>query len=252
MKCPPINLCFLLALCCCQKNKDTDIKSQQHDVWFKRPEQIEQIVKKWGVYVSRPESSLYFKTLGLFYGGIDRLEHKTLLSDRADGSYLLAINTVAQWLSQKLISHVKVSDEHDLPVPIIFYGAVASPADKGCFADDSKDWCDFDDQIVLGMFDKKNFPRSKEQRKRVMHNIQDIGDFLRVPIDNRVTVDAKCQDNTACQHAPQYLLDRVFIPSLQQPSPSATSRDNLAWQQVIYTILLSGPFFTNIEFKVGG
>lgn len=130
-------------------------------------------------------------------------------------------------------------------------GAIASPIDDGCFTDDSKDWCDFDDQIVLGMFDKNNFPQSKEQRKRVMHNIQDIGDFLRVTIDNRVTVDAKCNGDTDCQHAPQYLLDNVFISALQ-PSTAKVAGDRLAWQQVIYTILLSGPFFTNIEFNIGG
>ena len=250
MKCRSINILLLLVFCGCQKTKNTETKSQQHDVWFKRPEQIEQIVKNWGVFVSHRESSMYFKTLGLFYGGMDTLEHKTLLSDRADGSYLLAINVVAKWLSEKLVSHVKSSDEQN--VPIIFYGAVASPADNGCFADDSKDWCDFDDQVVLGMFDQGNFPQSKEQRKRVMHNIQDIGDFLRVTIDNRVTVEAKCNGNTDCQHAPQYLLDKVFIPALKPPAEPKTASDRLAWQQVIYTILLSGPFFTNIEFKIGG
>lgn len=122
MKCRPINLLLLLAFCGCQKNKNAEIKSQQHEVWLKKPEQIEQIVKKWGVFVSSEESSMYFKTLGLFYGGMDTLEHKTLLSDRADGSYLLAINVVAKWLSEKLISHVKIIDNQQLPMPIIFDG----------------------------------------------------------------------------------------------------------------------------------
>lgn len=241
-----------LALLSCEKTKETELKSQEQYVWFKTPDQIEQIVKEsWKIRVSSKEAQLYFRALGNLYGGMDNIEHRTLLQDKASGSYLLAINVVATWLSDKLISHGQtVGENNSRTLPFIFKGDHQIDSDE-CFVDDNKDWCDFDDEITLGMFSKDNLPTRKEDRKRIMHNIQDIGDFLQLTIDNRVSIDAFCQPNSTCQHVPQYLLDKVFIPALQEQSNDKNIRDRSAWQQVVHAILMSGGFFTNIEFKIG-
>ena len=168
-----------------------------------------------------------------------------------------------------------VSDESvDTKIPdMLFHGMIGFllddlPDNYGCFDDATKNWCDTDDKITTGMYSAKDKERllglldpdlASSERKRLMHNIQDIGDFLGVTIDNLLTI-TDSETDSEYSHVPHYLLDAVFIPNLDDPlddPPKCTnekSSDNRyidplprcdiqAWKQVVHTILMSGPFF---------
>ena len=177
-----------------------------------------------------------------------------------------------------------VSDESVEPKPanMLFHGMIGFSLDDlsdnyECFDDAKKKWCDADDKITTGMYSAKDKERllglldpdlASSERKRLMHNIQDIGDFLGVTIDNLLTI-TDSETDSEYSHVPHYLLDAVFIPNLDDPlddPPKCTnekSSDNRyidplrrcdiqAWKQVVHTILMSGPFFMSLPNRSVG
>ena len=155
---------------------------------------------------------------------------------------------------------------------------------SACYADDSKDWCDCPDDVILGQF-YQGKSMTYEDSKRIMHNIQDVGEFIGVPIDNMsasITVGGKTYPHTAF-----YLLHMVFIPALQAQQTSCAAyfpispeedpfadmdaeedgnvdagedngmaeeeqifcSDFAAWQKVVHAMLMSGPFFVHLDTR---
>lgn len=227
--------------------------------WFKTPEEIKSTIEGYGIEIDGNEQLLYFDKLSELYGGKNIHQHRTMLVEPT-GVYLLALDTLSNWLSCELIFK-------ELSTGIVFKGGLfpanREPDCDACYANEEKDWCDCDDKITIGeKFNEK--PISLADKKRIMHNIQDLGDFLGVAIDNKLAV----KPNT---HAADYLYQEVFIPNLSaefkfsclgqvnlQSETSDQSDDSSdapewqpaheeAWRMVIHTILMSGPFYLNLD-----
>ena len=274
---------IMVSLCsaCFKGEEAAQIKSGAADVWvwYKTPTQVANTVKKsWGMRIGIDEEHKYITSLGPFYGGIDKLLMKTTL-ERPTSGYVLALDLVSAWLSRKLIEQEKEDSG------FLFGGGINTSeqskdghscdefADNYCYKMDSVAWCDCFDNIELGRYNNENkIDITTEDRKRLMHNIQDIGDFFNIAIDNKLYVD-----EAKTIHAAQHLLDEVFIPNLGPPEGiSAPKADNYmvsettnedgevidvkeqmldsdheAWVKVVYTIMMSGPFYINLQMVEG-
>lgn len=79
----------------------------------------------------------------------------------------------------------------------------------------NRDWCDCHDKITLD----ETFTReiTLDKRKRIMHNIQDIGNEAKISVEKD-----------------EELIEDGFLAYE-------------AWRRVIYTILMSGPFYLNVN-----
>ena len=275
------------------------------------------------------EKDIYINALGLFYGGTDYLSKQTPL-EIPNNAYVMTLSLVSSWIAYKLLSkefslyldtappapqyngegaEEPPPREEVAPQPaqpavrhpegFLFRGRdnitaenLAHDCDAAstsyCYNDDSIEWCDCFDGIGLNQYhagDKETLRTDKPARKRLMHNIQDIGDFLGVAIDNGLPL-------VDYQHAPQYLLNEIFIPNLACPDSDATCRvaasdelnacnagavrmsmlqdilkppefmdfiirhdeclkdkvsDYDAWVKVVYTILMGGKFYMNLH-----
>ena len=271
-----LHLIIALQLCsaCFQGEEVAQTKSGAAAVnewWYKTPTQIANTVKSsWGLRLEEREEHKYITQLGPFYGSIDKLLQKATLEKPTSG-YVLALDLVSAWLSNKLIE--KEKDEHGF----LFNGGVDTieepkeghscdeSADNYCYKMNAVEWCDCEDGVELGQYDKKPLSEAEfhilesnnhsekatkdiylrrfsiEDKKRIMHNIQDIGDFLGMAIDNKLVIDGK-------RHAARYLLEEVFIPNLAPPEGTS---DHEAWVKVVYTIMMSGPFYMNLQMVRG-
>lgn len=272
-------------------DNDASIKSGASDVnsWFRSPESLkETITKSFCLNLDGNEISDYIYTIGTMYGNPDMGNMRTPLQ-KPNAPYVLALDIVSMWLSNRLMQEYLLrqngkggreicnnpkDDEGNL---YLFNGTKYTrhtirddDACKACFASKSQEhaWCDCKDNVRLGKYSSSDKPLTKEQRKRIMHNIQDIGDFLGVPIDNTTIMEDG-------RHVPRMLLEDVFIPALKaeqdcrsylqsneyggdgkdayNPKPgadaSASDRctDYEAWQQVVHAVLMSGPFYMKLE-----
>ena len=297
-----LHLIIALQLCsaCFQGEEVAQTKSGAAAVnewWYKTPTEIANTVKNsWGLRLEGREEHKYITQLGPFYGSIDKLLQKATLEKPTSG-YVLALDLVSAWLSNKLIE--KEKDEPGF----LFNGGVDTEEDpkKGhscyeyavnyCYKMNAVEWCDCEDGVELGQYDKKPLVNiseadfryleahnhseeakrnvhlrqfSIEDKKRIMHNIQDIGDFLGMAIDNKLVIEGQ-------RHAARYLLEEVFIPNLAPPEgtpkPKADNNmdydcgdaceqemlasDHEAWVKVVYTIMMSGPFYMNLQMVRG-
>ena len=275
------------------------------------------------------EKDIYINSLGLFYGGTDYLSKQTPLKI-PNNAYVMTLDLVSSWIAYKLLSKEfslyldpgppprpedgqgNISDDSydaeqveqpapsqpEYPEGFLFRGRDGVTTESAaqdcnadstsyCYNDDNVEWCDCRDGIRLNQYyagDKQRLQTDNRERKRLMHNIQDIGDFLGVAIDNGLPL-------TNYQHAPQYLLDEIFIPNLVCPDSAAScdgtsdalgecntdaiimemrqnslkSREFMdiivnhdaclkkkisdydAWVKVVYTILMSGKFYMNLR-----
>lgn len=273
-----IIIATLLYSACFQEEEAAQVKSGAAEVrvWYKTPTQIANTAKQsWELRIDSEEEHKYITSLGPFYGGIDKLLMKSTL-ERPTSGYVLALDVVAAWLSHKLVAQEKDT------AGFLFSGGVDTRekpkdnyscdeyANNYCYEMDSVAWCDCFDKIELGRYDSTTV-LTLEDRKRLMHNIQDIGEFLNIPIDDKLYIDA-----AKSIHAAQYLLDNVFIPNLnsphresdQQESETVTdvtessdyayeeeeeilASDHEAWVKVVYTIMMSGPVFMNLQMSGG-
>ena len=295
-----LTIAILLCSACFRgEEQAAQVKAGAADVyvWYKTPTQIANTVKNsWELNIYNDEEHKYITSLGPFYGGTDKLLQKATL-ERPTSGYVLALDLVSAWLSRKLIDvevQNKFEDNYDFDKGFVFSGGADTAeapqdgyscdeySDNYCYRMDSIKWCECFDGITLGMYNNTT-SFSTEHKKRIMHNIQDIGDFFNIAIDNKLYVDAN-----KTIHAAQYLLDEVFIPNLGPPEgvkiplpeekwdnkqvfdedgnailddegnpvyetvkEETLDSDHEAWVKVIYTLMMSGPFYINLQMSEG-
>ena len=241
----------------CMPNNESQVKTNQggadQQSWFKTPEVIKRTIEGYGIIIEGEAQLLYFDKLSELYDSKNIRQHKTMLVE-PNGVYLLALDALSNWLSCKLLA------KEDEEQGAIFSGGWLT-VDKeencdACYNDKGRTWCDCDDKITLD----SHFAEGEEFQKRIMHNIQDIGEFLNMAIDNKLLVEG-------FKHAPDYLYRQVFIPNLDaeiscntiQQESGIVDRDGVtkqkkagpahleAWRKVIHAILMSGPFYLNLD-----
>ena len=258
-----MKLLLVISLVSCMPNNESQVQTNQgvagQQSWFKTPEKIKNTIEGYGIFIDRNAHLLYFDKLAELYGGKNIHQHETILVEPS-GIYLLALDALSKWLSCQLL------DKEDESKGAVFGGSWLSQRRKcdPCYKDNSKEWCDCDDGITLDdNFDDHPDYEDKELKKRIMHNIQDIGDFLNIAIDDKLPT-------YGYEHAADYLYQRVFIPNLssesscierlepqgQMDTKSVGNDDNQdkqadpphreAWRLVIHKILMSGPFYLNL------
>ena len=251
----------------CTAKNDSQIQANQgaaeQPSWFKTPEEIKETIEVgYEISTKGDAQILYFDKLSELYGG--KNQQNTKLTE-PNGVYLLALDTLSNWLSCQLLGKEIESQGY------VFEGGVYTISTEkdcdACYANDELDWCDCDDGITLdNTFSGEEI--NNEKRKRIMHNIQDIGDFLGIAIDDELPVDSY-------EHAVDYLYQRVFIVNPNTSSPSCVepnddyyddeegieNRENResedrnlllafeAWRRVIHAMLMSGPFYLNVNNK---
>ena len=250
-------LLFMLMLAC-KENDSATHEAVTHHAWFKKPAQIELKLREWGINITDKDRQLYFVKLGLLYGATSTATQKTYLHDKPVTTYVLALNIVSDWISNKLVTKQQALEaEENNTVGVFMFKGMGLPAATGkcdeasgnnyCFAADNHDvWCDCDDQVKIGRYTRGDAPPSPNtpvEHKRIMHNMQDIGEFLGITLDNC----SPSPDPTQYQHMPQYLLDAVFLPTINDKNE--IQDEIAAWQKVIHTMLLGGEFFMNIDTR---
>ncbi len=208
--------------------------TQTRPTWIKSPEAIEGTIHDaWGLDMTDEERFRYLQSIYSILGGTMVQNYKSLIS-QPNELFLLGIENLSSWIALKLEEKEKAAADS------VFDGLGLSDADAAsCFADDTKDWCDFKDGVTLGSLSAQSLDPatlSKEWRKRLMHNIQDVAEFMLLAVDNNLKIPG------TETHAAQYLLDDVFLDELKGAEVTP-SRESAAWRRVIYVILLSGGFF---------
>ncbi len=237
--------------------------------WFKTPDEIWNTIDSWKLDIISTDRQTYYRTLGELYGLTNLKQQESLLVE-PNGTYLLALDVLSTWLSDELIEKQEHEDEN-----FMFRGGLFTSENPNdvcdeedpnyCYKNNQKDWCDCRDGVKLGKYAKNTTLHTEaEHKKRIMHNIQDVGDFLGVPIDNLLITKNE-------RHAALYLYEEVFLPKLEQKednkpksnneqkkmsensgdfnSDNSHSADRNAWLAVVHAILMSGPFYMNIDTR---
>ena len=229
-------LCLVwLCLAAC-KLEQSEVKDGIYSsyLWYKTPAEIEATVKSWGVTIYDQARKEYFTDLGQSYGGASR-SGQVLLGAGPDVLYVLAIAKVSEWLVGMTWAGIAAGEPQYPIMERMFAGGDKDT--ESCFDNDKQSWCDFDDELTVNTYKKEDAVKLKTShadRKKIMHNMQDIGDFVGVVIDNLTKIDGY-------DHVPHYLLEEVFIPNLNEYG------DLYAWKKVILAILLRGPFFMHLD-----
>ncbi len=213
--------------------------------WIKSPEAIEgTITSAWGLAISDDERLTYLQSMYSLLGGTLVLNTRSLI-DQPNELFAIALDNLSGWMARKLVERQRIQESQS--TPYLFDGLGLATADAAnCFVDDSKEWCDFQDGVRLDTLttagaDLTALP--KPMRKRLMHNIQDVGEFMLLAIDNSLKMPAENR------HAAEFLLDDVLLATLKG-QPLNAANEKAAWQKVTYTILMSGGFF--LEAPVEG
>ena len=213
--------------------------------WYKTPESLtETITRSWGITMTREERWRTIDSVRATLGGVNVAQMRSSVS-QPNELYVLSVSNLGDFLAEKLVE--KQREKATASKPYLFEGLNSSAADKGCFADDAKEWCDAIDDVQIGALttaavDPSNL--SKRWKKRLMHNIQDIGEFLLLAIDN----DLPMGEGSTYPHAAAYLLEEVFLPKLKE-APLSTEQEALAWREVVYTVFVGGGYFFEIPSK---
>ncbi len=239
--------------------------------WLLSPEQIESTVRDtWGLSVSDDEAQRYFGSGHTLIGGTSVVRRTTLLT-KPHELYVLTMDSLSAWVADKLTAKQMTQEKSTGKADqFAFRGfsvnglnvsdKIHDPAAcKACYDDDSKAWCDCADGIVIGGLKAAGLTPAglaatstgagaKAWRKRLMHNMQDIGDFLMCgvgSIDDQTLLTV----NGAQVNIAQYLLDEVFLPGWTREVNAGTDPDNSerkAWANVIHTILVGQGCFMNL------
>lgn len=208
-----------------------------HPGWFKTPEAIsETIARTWQIELTEDEELKYLGGMRASLGGVSVAQQGSLV-DRPHELYVLSIHALSVLVAEKLVK--KQMEMEAASQPYLFDGLGLAIEDDGCYADDTKDWCDGKDGLSIGSLTTAAVDPNaltKEQRKRLMHKMQAIGEFFLMAIDERTAMP------NDTRHAPQYLLDEVFLPKLRE-APLSEEQERAAWQEVVTTILMSGYYF---------
>lgn len=208
-----------------------------HPGWYKTPEAItETMTGAWELSLTNEERAQYIHNVRASLGGVN-VSAQGALVEKPHELYALSLHSLSEMLAVRLVK--KEAEKEAAAQPYMFDGLGLSEADDGCYDDDARAWCDGKDDIKIGSLsaaspaiDPANL--SKAMRKRLMHKMQSIGEFFLMAIDDKTTLGDS--------HAPAFLLDEVFLPKLREGALS-TEQEMLAWQEVVYTILMSGYFF---------
>jgi len=212
-----------------------------HPGWFKTPEAIsETIARTWQLELTQEEELKYLGGMRASLGGVSVAQQGSLV-DKPHELYVLAIHALSELVADKLVR--KQMEKEAAGEPYLFDGLGFAIDDDGCYADDAKDWCDGKDLLAVGSLTSSGADPNaltKDQRKRLMHKMQAIGEFFLMAIDERTTMPVAAGE--ASRHAPAYLLDEVFLPKLREGALSQ-EQERLAWQEVVTTILMSGYYF---------
>lgn len=253
-----------------EESSNTTLKESPY---LRAPESIlSQIRDVWKINISQADEDKYISNTFRFLGGAvtDRRQAETLIPGPF---YVIAVDSLSYWLAPKIIEKQK-SCENDKSTSLACGQGLSCPfrgrnscsnnnGDAvGCFADSSKAWCDFDDRLSLrGLNEAPEFKKyfaernlssrpfnsalpepTNETKKRVLHNIQDLGEYLLTPLDN--VTDTK---NGGTRNSAEYLAENVFWPAFRK-----FPDEEDAWRQVIYTILVSGGFFMRVDDLMSG
>jgi hypothetical protein len=206
-----------------------------HPGWYKTPEAItETISGAWELSLTNEERAQYIHNVRASLGGVN-VSAQGALVEKPHELYALSLHSLSEMLAVRLMK--KELEKEAAGQPYMFDGLGFSEADDGCYDDDARAWCDGKDDVKIGSLtiggvDPANL--TKAMRKRLMHKMQSIGEFFLMAIDDKTTLGDS--------HAPAFLLDEVFLPKLREGALSP-DQEMLAWQEVVYTILMSGYFF---------
>lgn len=205
--------------------------------WIKSPEAIEgTITQAWGINMSSAERWRYLQSMYSMLGGTLVLNTRSLV-DQPNELFVMGLDNLSTWLADKLVDKQGQTTGSDL---YLFEGLGFADADaSNCFDNDQVPWCDKLDGVKVDSLSAANLTGASlplAWQKRVMHNIQDIGEFMLLAIDNTLKMPGQER------HAAQYLIDEVFLKTLEGQPLSAES-ERKAWSQVVYTILMSGGFY---------
>ena len=207
--------------------------------WIKSPEAIEgTIVQAWGIPISEKDRWKYLQSIYSMLGGTQVLSSKSLV-DQPNELFALAVDNLSGWLSQRLVETEQADEAAGKEHSFDGLGLEGEDA-AGCFKDDTKDWCDVKDGVRIGSLaagavDVNALP--KEWKKRLMHNAQDVGEFMLLAVDNTLMMP------NGTQHAADFLVTDVFLPTLRAGGPVSPASEQAAWKAVVYTILMSGGFY---------
>lgn len=206
--------------------------------WIKSPEAIEgTITQAWGLPLKNSERWKYLQSMYSMIGGT-LVQNTRSLVDQPNELFVMGLDNLSTWLSAKLVQmQIDMATGGE---SYLFEGLGFATDDvSGCFASDAEDWCDALDGITVTSISAAGLEASaltKDWQKRVMHNIQDIGEFMLLGIDNTL----KMPDDD--RHAARFLLDEVFVPTLGE-GPVTAEKERAAWEAVVHTILMSGGFY---------
>lgn len=207
--------------------------TQTRPTWIKSPEAIEGTIHDaWGLEMSDEDKFRYLQSIYSILGGTMVHSYRSLVS-QPNELLLLGVENLSRWIAAQLI--LKEAGQGNA----VFDGLGLASDDGGCFADDAMPWCDFKDGVKLTSLSDAGVDvdqLSLEWRKRLMHNVQDIGEFMLLAIDNTLKLPG------TETHAAQYVLDEVFLDALRG-QPLTAQAERAAWERVIYVILLSGGFY---------
>ncbi len=245
-----LGLCFGFALSAgCRTNGSSSTSAgpegpvHTRPGWIKSPEAIEgTITQAWGININDQDRQQYLQSMYSLLGGTLVLNTRSLV-DQPNELFVIGLDNLSTWLSGQLLAR-----QGSLGKDYVFEGLGFSTPDAGaCFADDSKDWCDFRDDVVLDSLSKAGIDPAalpKEWKKRLMHNVQDVGEFMLLAIDNTLKMPGQER------HAAEYLIDEVFLKTLGG-APVTEGTELKAWNQVVYTILMSGGFYLEAPVEGG-
>ena len=238
--------------------------------WLLSPEQIESTIRDtWGLSISNDEAQTYFGAVHTLMGGTSVVRRTTLLT-KPHELFVLTLDSLSAWVAAKLMTKQAQVEAAAAGDQFAFRGFTIgglNPSDKisdpaqcqACFEDDAKPWCDCADGIAIGGLTKANLtpetlaadavaPASKQWRKRIMHNMQDVGDFLMcdvAPIDDQTQATVSGQTTSLVQ----YLLDDVFLPSWKAERAAgadAAKSESRAWAGVVHAILVGDACFMDL------
>lgn len=242
MKRIALGLALLVAACSAQTDGSDESNNSAggpgaiHSGWFKTPEAIrDTMTKTWELQVTPEEDEEIFGGLRSSLGGVSVAQQGSLLA-QPNELFVLATHSLSLFAAEKLVA--KQVAKTAANQPYVFDGLGFAGDDDGCYADDAQAWCNGKDELTIGSLTAAGFDPNaptKEQRKRLMHKVQAIGEFFLLAIDELTPLQG-------AEHAPAFLVDEVFLPALRS-APLSAEQEKRAWQEVIVTILMSGYFF---------
>lgn len=239
-----ITAALLLGTAACKPTTAEESALQSEGVaarpqWIKAPQVIVRTIRtSWKIEMSEADEASYVGSVYGLLGGTSVATMKSPLS-KPNILFVLATERLSGWIAERLIGKQLADQESNRRSVFEGLETASIPDRDRCFEDDSKSWCDVDDGITVGSLASAGIdPASltKAWRKRLMHNIQDLGDYLGLEVDNLLLVEGSPEG-----HAVAHLLDQVFLKELA--GGASAMREQRAWEGVLVALLMSGGFY---------